>query len=83
MLKINEGLSFQDISKVGGQMEFQVIDYAEEKQSVFLFLDQFDPTDLHCQRAWISEALALHHTGFSISGGQTQPDSDSHRRRVA
>lgn len=58
-------------------MEFQVIDYAEEKLPLFLFLYQFDSTDLHSQRAWISEAPALHQTGFSIRGGQTQPDSDS------
>lgn len=63
-------------------MEFQVIDYAEEKQSLFLFLHQFDPTDPHCQRAWISAVLALHHTGISISGKQMQPDSDSHRRSL-
>ena len=58
-------------------MEFQVIDYAEEKLPLFLFLYHLDSTDLHCQRPWISEALALHQTGFFMSGGQTQPDSDS------
>lgn len=62
-------------------MEFQVIDYAEEKLPLFLFLYQLDSADLHCQRAWISEAPALHQTGFSISGGQTQADSDSYRRK--
>lgn len=61
-------------------MEFQVIDYAEEKLPLFLFLYHLDSTDLHCQRAWISEALALHQTGFFMSGGQTQPGSDSYRR---
>lgn len=65
---------------VGGQIEFQIIDYAEEKLLLFPPLYQFDSTDLHCQRPWISQALALHPTGFSISGGQKQPDSDSYRR---
>lgn len=52
-------------------MMFQVIDYAEKKLPLFLSLHQLDPTDLHCQRAWISEALALHHKGFSLIGGET------------
>ena len=63
-------------------MEFQNIDYGEEKLPLFLFLYRFDLTDLHCQRAWISEALVLYPTGFSISARQMQPDSDSYRRSL-
>ena len=50
---------------------------------MFLLSYEFDPTDLSCQRAWISEALAPHQTGFSISGGQTQADTDSCRRSLS
>lgn len=34
---MNESQSFLEISKAGGQIEFQVIDYAEEKLPLFLF----------------------------------------------
>lgn len=51
-------------------MEFQIIDFAEEKQSLFLFSHQFDPSDPRSQRAWISTVLVLHHTGISISGNK-------------